>query len=95
MSKLAHNVFIDDLLASIKNIGYRIEDFDFPLSDDYIAKEPRTERSAGRLLCVNKTNGELTHTKFNNFADFINEGDLLIFNNTRIIPSRLLAKNAD
>ena len=94
MSKLAHTIFIDDLLASIKNIGYRVEDFDFPLSDDYIAKEPRAERSAGRLLCVNKTNGELTHTKFSNFADFINEGDLLIFNNSRIIPSRLLTKNA-
>lgn len=86
---LSHNTYTDELLASME-INFRIEDFDFPLPESYIAREPRSERSAGRLLCVNKTNGDLTHSQFSEFDSFINEGDLLIFNNTRIIPSHLI-----
>lgn len=92
MTQISKNLFIDDLLASIPDIGLKIEDFDFPLSEEYIAREPRPERSGGRLLCVNKSNGDLTHSLFSHFNNFINEGDLLVFNNTRIIPSRLLAQ---
>ncbi len=95
MNNITNNVFIDDLLASIGEIGYKVEDFDFELSEDYIAREPRKERSAGRLLCVNKKNGELTHSQFQNITDFIDEGDLLVFNNTKIIPSHLLMKTED
>src|SRR5437870_7411658 len=92
MNNITNNVFIDDLLASIGEIGYKVQDFDFELPEDYIARVPRKERSAGRLLCVNKENGELTHSQFQNIADFINEDDLLVFNNTKIIPSHLLMK---
>ncbi len=95
MNNITNNVFIDDLLASIADIGYKVEDFNFELPEDYIAREPRKERSAGRLLCVNKENGVLTHSHFQNITDFINEGDLLVFNNTRIIPSHLLMKTED
>lgn len=91
MNAIAKNVFIDDLLATMGDIGFKLEDFDFSLPDDYIARIPREERSTGRLLCVNKANGELTHSTVRDLSEFFNEGDLLVFNDTRIIPSQLLA----
>jgi S-adenosylmethionine:tRNA ribosyltransferase-isomerase len=91
MNAMTKNVFIDDLLASMGDIGFKLEDFDFTLPEEYIARSPRSERSAGRLLCLNKTTGNVSHSTFSNFDHFINEGDLLVFNDTRIIPSRIPA----
>ena len=89
---LKNNIFTDDLLASMGDIGYKVDDFDFELPDDYIARSPRPRRSTGRLLQLQKTTGKVTHSTFSNIDEFINEGDLVVFNDTRIIPSRLVAK---
>ncbi len=92
MSPFANNVFVDELLATMGDIGFQLDDFDFSLPDDYIARSPRPERSTGRLMTVKKATGEIIHSNFTHLTDFLNEGDLLVFNDTRIIPSKLLAE---
>ena len=64
-------------------------DFKFNLPEELIAKFPAEERTHSRLLCLNGDNGELNEGHFYDVLDLINEGDLLVFNNTRVIPARL------
>lgn len=92
MSAVMNNIFVDDLLASMGDIGFKLDDFDFTLPEEHIARSPRPQRSAGRLMALQKATGEITHSTFSKITDFLNEGDLLVFNDTRIIPSKLLAK---
>ena len=64
-------------------------DFDYHLPDELIANYPMHERSSSRLL-VSKE--RLSHKKFKDIIDFIDEGDLLILNNTSVIPARIFGK---
>lgn len=66
-------------------------DFDFHLPDDLIAQYPLEQRSSSRLLAVNK-NGVMEDTVFSEFPRFLRPGDLLIFNNTKVIPARLFGR---
>ena len=66
----------------------RIDDFDFQLPDSLIAKHPLSERSSSRLLCL-ASSGDIAHRHFSDLVDYLNPGDLLVFNNTRVIPARL------
>ncbi|MBI2379190.1 MAG: tRNA preQ1(34) S-adenosylmethionine ribosyltransferase-isomerase QueA [Gammaproteobacteria bacterium] len=67
----------------------RLSDFHFDLPEHLIAKYPMAERSASRLLCLDGPTGELAHRQFRDLLDLVNPGDLLVFNNTRVIPARL------
>jgi S-adenosylmethionine:tRNA ribosyltransferase-isomerase len=67
----------------------KTSDFDYPFDENLIALEPLAERSASRLLCLNKNTGQITHKKFTDILDFINPNDLLVFNDTKVIPARL------
>ncbi|OUS25102.1 tRNA preQ1(34) S-adenosylmethionine ribosyltransferase-isomerase QueA [Thalassotalea sp. 42_200_T64] len=67
----------------------RVSDFSFNLPDELIARYPQTERSASRLMTVNGNSGSLAHLKFNQIIEQLNAGDLLVFNNTRVIPARV------
>lgn len=67
----------------------KISDFDFDLPEHLIAKYPAKDRTSSRMLKLNGSNGELSHGHFTDIVELINEGDLLIFNNTRVIPARL------
>ncbi|WP_301098244.1 tRNA preQ1(34) S-adenosylmethionine ribosyltransferase-isomerase QueA [Otariodibacter sp.] len=71
-----------------------VTDFHFDLPDELIARYPTKERSASRLLYLNGETGEYSDQKFTDLLSHINEGDLLIFNNTRVIPARLYGKKA-
>jgi S-adenosylmethionine:tRNA ribosyltransferase-isomerase len=64
-------------------------DFNYHLPEHLIAQKPLAERSASRMLCLNKESGELHDRRFVEFADLINPEDLLVFNNTKVIPARL------
>lgn len=64
-------------------------DFNYHLPEALIAQQPLSERTASRLLCLNRHTGELSDRKFNDLLDFIEPGDLLVFNDTRVIPARL------
>ena len=70
----------------------RVSDFNFNLPDELIARYPKTERKTSRLLQLNGQSGELKHGHFADVLDLINEGDLVIFNNTRVIPARMFGR---
>ncbi len=69
-------------------------DFSFDLPDELIAQQPTAERNGSRLLCLEPNSGQIQDKKFTDFSTLLNKGDLLVFNNTRVIPARLLAHKA-
>lgn len=72
----------------------RLADFYFDLPDELIARYPKPDRKSSRLLQLNGENGEIFHRTFADVLELINEGDLLIFNNTRVIPARMYGRKA-
>ena len=70
----------------------KLSDFHFDLPEELIALYPPAKRTDSRLLCLNKANGELAHRQFPDLLDLINPEDLMVFNNTRVIPARLFGK---
>lgn len=70
----------------------RVADFSFELPESLIAHYPQAERSGCRLLSLNGTNGELTHGVFTDLLDYLSPGDLLVFNDTRVIPARVFGR---
>jgi S-adenosylmethionine:tRNA ribosyltransferase-isomerase len=67
-------------------------DFNYALPPDLIAQNPLENRSASRLLCMNKQSGQLTDRQFTDFIDLIQPNDLLVFNNTKVIAARLFGQ---
>ncbi len=72
----------------------KITDFDFELPEQLIAKYPAAQRSASRMLKLNGQTGHVEHGRFTDIIDLVNAGDLLVFNNTRVIPARLYGQKA-
>lgn len=70
----------------------KLSDFNFDLPNHLIARYPTEQRTASRLLHLNGKSGHIEHRKFPDILDLLNKGDLLIFNNTRVIPARLLGQ---
>lgn len=69
-------------------------DFSYQLPEDLIAQQPLPDRQASRLLCLNKLTGEWTDKQFIDFIDLIDERDVLVFNDTKVIPARLYGTKA-
>jgi S-adenosylmethionine:tRNA ribosyltransferase-isomerase len=72
----------------------RRQDFFYALPDSLIARAPTAERRGSRLLCLEGTNGELAHRQFPDLLDLVEAGDLMVFNNTRVIPARVFGQKA-
>src|SRR5712671_2279831 len=72
----------------------RTADFDFTLPPGLIAQQPASRRDASRLLVLSRTEGRITHRKFCDLLDFLRSGDVLVLNNSRVIPARLRGTNA-
>ncbi|MBI6549006.1 tRNA preQ1(34) S-adenosylmethionine ribosyltransferase-isomerase QueA [Xenorhabdus lircayensis] len=72
----------------------RVADFTFELPEELIAHYPQPQRSGCRLLSLDGETGELTHGIFTDVLDKLEAGDLLVFNNTRVIPARLFGRKA-
>lgn len=72
----------------------QVKDFYFDLPDELIASYPLPERTASRLLCLDGTCGKLEHRTFSDLPDLLNPEDLVVFNNTRVIPARLFGEKA-
>jgi S-adenosylmethionine:tRNA ribosyltransferase-isomerase len=70
----------------------QVEDFDFQLPDELIARHPAQERTGSRLLQLTGTTGQLAHLQFPDIENLIEPGDLLVFNNTRVIPARIFGQ---
>lgn len=69
-------------------------DFHFNLPDELIARYPTKERTASRLLVLDGKDGQVNHCQFTDLLDFLSAGDLLVFNDTRVLAARLWGKKA-
>ncbi|GMM85696.1 tRNA preQ1(34) S-adenosylmethionine ribosyltransferase-isomerase QueA [Pseudoalteromonas sp. MTN2-4] len=72
----------------------RVADFSFELPDELIARHPMADRTASRLLTLDGNTGELGHKIFKDLIDFLNPNDLMIFNNTKVIPARMYGQKS-
>ncbi len=71
------------------------DDFDFALPDGLIAQKPLERRDASRLLHVKRSDGSIAHRQFVDLPSLLRRGDLLVLNDSRVIPARLMGKKAD
>lgn len=69
--------------------GLKRMDFDYDLPKELIAQTPLEDRSSSRLMVLDRKQGSLTHDTFSNIIKYINKGDCLVVNDTRVIPARL------
>ncbi len=67
------------------------QDFDYDLPEELIAARPLAERSASRMLVVHKDSGMIEHRMFRDFPDYLRPDDLLVLNDTKVIPARLFS----
>src|SRR5438105_1243645 len=72
----------------------RTDDFDYELPPHLIAQQPCAERDQARRLVVERTTGRLAHHVFRDLPELLAPGDLLILNDTRVLPARLLGRRA-
>ncbi|MDN3716011.1 tRNA preQ1(34) S-adenosylmethionine ribosyltransferase-isomerase QueA [Vibrio breoganii] len=72
----------------------QVSDFHFDLPDELIARYPMPDRTSSRLLQLTGNSGEVQDKNFTDMLDLVGEGDLLVFNNTRVIPARVFGRKA-
>lgn len=68
----------------------RTDDFDYYLPEELIAQTPLEKRDTSRLLVLDKETGEIKHEVFSDIIDYLNKGDVLVVNNTKVLPARLI-----
>lgn len=73
----------------------KVEDFNYDLPVELIAQHPLAERDSSRLLVLDKKSGEIEHKHFHDIVDYLKSGDVLVLNDTRVIPARLLGMKED
>jgi S-adenosylmethionine:tRNA ribosyltransferase-isomerase len=74
-----------------KSAEHRVEEFDYDLPEDLIAQEPPAERGSSRMLVMDRATGALRDDSFSGFGEHLRPGDLLVLNDSRVIPARLYA----
>lgn len=72
----------------------RRQDFHYTLPDELIAREPASERSKSRLLCLDGPSGAIAHRQFPDLLSLVHAGDLMVFNDTRVIPARVFGNKS-
>ncbi len=79
--------------VSVKHgLSMKRQDFSFDLPDELIARQPATERRGSRLLQLHGPSGELNHRQFPEILDLVEPGDLMVFNDTKVIPARVFGQ---
>ena len=73
----------------------KVSDFDYPLDESLIAQTPLLKRDESRLMVLNRKNGEIEHKKFYEVIDYLEPGDTLVLNDTKVIPARLVGVKED
>ena len=73
----------------------RVNEFDYYLPKELIAQEPLISRSASKMLVLNKKTGSIEHKHFYDIIDMLNKEDVLVINNTKVLPSRIYGKKID
>ncbi len=72
-----------------------VTDFDFYLPEELIAQKPLKQRDEGRLMVLDKKTGEVSHKVFKDIIDYLNPGDCVVLNDTRVLPARLIGVRED
>ena len=73
----------------------KTSDFDYNLPEELIAQTPIKDRDHSRLLVMDRKTGELEHKVFTDIIDYLNPGDVLVINNTKVLPARLIGHKVD
>ena len=73
----------------------KVSDFTFDLPEELIAQDPLEDRSSSRLLTLDKNTGEVEHKHFTDILDYMEEGDTLVLNDTKVLPARLIGVKED
>lgn len=72
-----------------------INDYNYELDESFIAQNPLKNRSESKLMILDKNNGNIEHTKFYNIKSYLKKGDVLVLNDTKVLPARLMGKKID
>lgn len=72
------------------DFSFKLSDYDFELPRELIAQMPALRREDSRLLVLDRSRSAVEHSRFGNIGDFLRPGDLLVVNDTRVVPARLL-----
>ena len=73
----------------------KTDDFDFYLPENLIAQTPLEKRDSSKMLVLDKETGNIEHQSFSNIIDYLNEGDVLVLNDTKVMPARILGTKED
>ena len=73
----------------------KTDDFNYELPENLIAQHPLDKRDSSKLMIVNRNTGKITHEIFHNIIDYLDENDVLVLNNTKVIPARLIGIKED
>lgn len=73
----------------------KVDDFDYYLPEQLIAQTPLQKRDESRLMVLDKKNGNIEHKKFYDIVDYLEEGDALVLNDTKVLPARLIGEKED
>jgi len=72
----------------------RISEFHYDLPEELIAQEPLADRAGARMLRLSRNTGEIQDLRFRDLPEFLRAGDLVVFNNTRVLPARLYGRRS-
>lgn len=75
--------------------AFTVADFDYELPQGLIAQKPLVERDASRMLVLDRASGQIDHQMIRSLPNWLRAGDLLVVNNTRVLPARIFAKKAE
>ena len=73
----------------------KTEDFDYDLPKELIAQTPLNHRDEARLMVLDRSSESLEHKKFYDIVDYLNPGDALVINDTKVIPARIIGEKVD
>ena len=73
----------------------KTDEFDYYLPEELIAQTPLAKRDNSKLMILNRKNGEIKHEVFHNIVNFLNKGDVLVLNDTKVMPARLIGEKED
>lgn len=93
MIKTKKNYITENKMLNLQDM--RKSDFYYDLPEELIAQTPIEPRNASRLLKVDRRTGEITHSHFYNLCDFLKKGDLLVLNDSRVLPARIYGEKID
>ena len=72
-----------------------LDDYNYELDESFIAQTPIKNRSESKLMILNKNTGDIEHTRFYNIKNYLQKGDVLVINDTKVLPARIIGKKND